>query len=85
MVQVKKRDGRLEDFDRQKVYRSVVAAGLAEEKANNIANQIQLWVQQSESIVSTGEIRKRVIGLLEAENLEVAENYKTYKERSEVA
>ncbi len=79
MIQVRKKDGSLEPFDRQKVFQSVVSAGLPEVNAENITNQIELWVQQSEDIISTAEIRKRVIGLLEAENLQAAESYKRYK------
>lgn len=79
MVQVKKRDGSLEDFNRQKVYQSVVAAGLSETEANNIADQVETWVMEKEEVVSTGEVRNKVIGFLEAKNPEAAESYRSYK------
>lgn len=83
MIKVKKRDGSYEDFSFQKVYQSIVAAGLDENEANNIARQIQTWVQQEGEEISTAEIRKRVIGLLEVKNLQVAEKYKSYKKEED--
>jgi 2-phosphoglycerate kinase len=79
MVQVRKRDGRLEDYNRQKLYQSVIAAGLSETEADSVADQITNWVQQSDEVVSTQQIRDRVIQFLEINNPEVSEKYKSYK------
>ncbi len=84
MKKVRKRDGSLEDFSYQKVYQSLLSAGLDEGNALNIASQIQIWVQENDEEVSTAEIRKRVIGLLEVENMEVAEKYKSYKKEEQL-
>ena len=63
MKQVRKKDGQLQDFDRMKLYQSMVAAGLTEVEANAIADQI----------------KQKVIDALEIKHPEVMERYKTYR------
>ncbi|MEA2020376.1 MAG: ATP cone domain-containing protein [Patescibacteria group bacterium] len=79
MVKIRKKDNSLEDFDREKLRRSVLAAGLSKENANDVTNQIETWVQQSEDVVSTAQIRSKVINFMESKNPEAAKNYKSYK------
>lgn len=81
MVKIKKRDNSLEDFDREKLRRSVLAAGLSKENANDIVNQIETWVQQGEDVVSTAQIRSKVIDLMESKDPEATKNYKSYKKQ----
>jgi 2-phosphoglycerate kinase len=79
MKQVRKRDGQLEDFDRMKLYHSMVAAGLSEIEANGIADQVESWVMESEEVVATEQIKQKVIDALEIKHPEVMEKYKAYK------
>lgn len=79
MAQVRKKDNSLEDFNREKVYQSVLNAGLEEVEANKIASQIETWVHQSDQVIPTALIRKRVIGLMETVDQQAAERYKSYQ------
>ncbi len=78
-IQVKKKDGQLEDFNFLKIYRSVMAAGLPEDRANTVTNQVQDWAESMGDVVSTMEIKAKVIELLGDIDPDVAQNYKTYK------
>lgn len=79
MIQVRKKDGSLEDFNREKVYNSLLAAGLTPVDADEVADQIQVWVGESDQIISTAEIRERSIDLMKTKDVAAAERYKTYK------
>ncbi len=82
-MQVKKRDGQTEEFSRNKIYRSVAAAGLSPNDANMVTNQVQAWAESSEQeTVATQEIRNKVIQLLEERDPTVAESYRNYKKAS---
>jgi 2-phosphoglycerate kinase len=83
MFQVRKKDGSLEDFNPEKVYNSFIAAGLAPADAEDIAKQILLWAEQSDEMITTAEIRKRAIGLMETKDIEAAERYKSYQKPEE--
>jgi len=74
-VQVKKRDGSLEEFDREKIFRGVVAAGLAEEDATPLALAVEAWVGGAAggNVVSTLEVRDKVLGLLRERDSEAGE------------
>ncbi len=79
MIKVKKKDNSFEEFDRGKIRRSLLAAGLARDSAGEIAEQIETWAEQSSEPVTSAEIREKVIGLMEPIDPEAAENYKGYK------
>lgn len=82
-MQVEKRDGQTEEFSRNKIYRSVAAAGLSPNDANRVTNQVQAWAESSgQETVSTQEIRDKVIQLLEEKDPAVAESYRSYKKTS---
>lgn len=83
MVQVRKKDGSLEDFNREKVYNSLLAAGLSPVDADEVADEIQVWVAGSDQIISTLEIRERSIDLMKTKDVTAAERYKAYKKLAE--
>ena len=80
-MQVKKRDGRLEDFDREKIIQSVMAAGLMEEEAESLASEVEVWVGEvaEEGVVSTLKIRDKVLELLRGRDPESATRFEEYK------
>lgn len=82
-MQVQKKDGRLEDFSREKLYNSFLAAGLSPVDAEEIAKQVQAWVEMSETAMTTAEIRKRAIGLMETKDVQASENYANYQKPTE--
>jgi transcriptional regulator NrdR family protein len=46
-VKVVKRDGVIEDYDPNKIIRVAVAAGLDEQKAKIMSDEITIWVEKS--------------------------------------
>lgn len=80
-MQVRKRDGRLEDFDRNKLKNSFIAAGVAEENAETFTSEVEMWTvgAAEEDVVETTAIWEKVVGVLEASDPEAANRYKAYR------
>lgn len=80
-IKVEKKDGRLEDFDRNKISGGVVKSGASPEEAENIATQVETWVQSAamDGVVQSSDIRTKVLELLQSVDPEVAASFKTYK------
>lgn len=57
VVKVIKRDGKIEDFNEDKLKRIAVTTGISEEKAEEIAAKIRTWAQEKKEVRST-EIRE---------------------------
>ena len=66
MVNVIKRDGSTEEFDSEKIFRVIKAAGLNEDKARKLAGEIEKWVNdRKQPALTTLQIRDRVAHELE--------------------
>lgn len=80
-MQVEKKDGRLEDFDRGKISRGIAAAGASSETAEAIATEVESWVTgaATEGVISTAEIRDKVLELLRAQDPTAATNFEQYQ------
>lgn len=64
-TKVVKRDGKIEDFDTEKIVRVVMAAGLDEDKAKVLAGEIAAWVTETKPEKLTSiQLRDIVIGKL---------------------
>lgn len=74
MTKVKKRDGREEEFVREKIVAAIVKTGGKVEPARRIASDIEKKVS-SRSIVSTEEIRKEVLDRLAKEDKAVHDRW----------
>lgn len=81
MIKVQKKDGRLEDFDRNKVSQGIIKSGGMPDQAENIAAQVETWAQTTavNGVIGTGEIRNKVLELLRAVNPEVAAGFEAYR------
>ena len=79
-IKVEKRDGTLEDFDRNKVSGGLVGAGVTSEDAEKIADDVEVWIQNVAlgGVVKAGEIKSKVIELLRPVNPEIATRFETY-------
>ena len=79
-IKVQKKDGRLDDFDRSKISGGVVKSGVTAEQAENIAVQIESWVQTAtvNGVIGSVEIRNKVLELLRLVNPEAAASYEDY-------
>ncbi len=68
-IQVIKRDGHLESFEPQKIFKVVKTAGLSEGEAQEVADTIDHWVKNlHKNKVSSMEIRDKVLEELKAKN-----------------
>lgn len=71
MIQVIKRDGGLENFEKEKILRVVKAAGLDQAKAEKLANDVESWVKsRKHHALTTLMIRDKV-----AEELKNMDSY----------
>lgn len=83
-IQVKKRDGRLEDFDRSKIINGLLKAGADSKEAENIAGQIEGWSFSAakDGIIVSGEIKTKTIELLQPMNPKAAAAFQAYQKPS---
>lgn len=80
-IKVEKKDGSLEDFDRNKVSGGLTVAGVASEDAEAITGQVEVWIQGAavEGVVKSSEIRIKVLELLKPINPEIAAKFESYQ------
>lgn len=80
-VKVQKKDGQLEDFDRNKVSQGIIKSGAATEQAENITAQVEVWAQTTavNGVIGASEIRMKVLELLRSVNPEAAASYEAYR------
>jgi len=80
-IKVEKKDGRLEDFDRNKVSGGIVKSGALPTEAETITNQIETWVQSAvvNGVVKSSAIRIKVLELVRSVNPEAAASFEAYK------
>jgi len=80
-IKVEKKDGRLEDFDRNKISGGIVKSGASPEEAESVATQVETWAQSAavDGVVQSSDIRTKVLGLLQSVNPEVAVAFEAYK------
>ncbi len=74
-VKVKKVDGSLEDFDKNKLIDSIVAAGASKRLAKQIANYVEKHAYDG---IPTSEIRRMVLIKLNEKKPEAAEAWRFY-------
>lgn len=84
-IKVKKKDGRLEDFDRNKVSGGVIKSGASPEEAKNIAAQIETWAQSAavDGVIKSSDIRPKVLELLRSVNPKAAATFEAYKKSTD--
>lgn len=93
MLQVKKRNGILVPFDKQRIVNAINKAFIEvdgtlyeEDTANDIADEIKYSVKTAEDIISVEEIQDMVEDfLMRSERKDVAKTYIRYRYKREVA
>lgn len=64
-IEVIKKDGSIEDFEKSKIERVTAAAGLSNKQAKKLAGDIEKWAATSgENQIPTLQIRNRVLSEL---------------------
>ncbi len=84
-MQIKKKDGRLEDFDRGKISRGIVAAGASQEIGDTIATEVESWTDKvaTDGVVSGIQIRDKVLELLQVQDPTAATSFEQYQKSVE--
>jgi transcriptional regulator NrdR family protein len=85
MYKVQKKDGALEDFDRQKIVSGVVNAGASPEDAQKVADAIEAWLPEvaRDNVINSMDIRTKGLDVLKTINPEVAAQFESYKKSEE--
>lgn len=80
-IKVQKKDGRLEDFDRNKVSGGAVKSGATYDEAENVTKQVEIWVQTAavNGVVPAVQIRSKVLEFLRPLNTTAADAFESYK------
>ncbi len=80
-LQVQKKDGSLEPFDRNKIKNGLLESGASAQEAETIASQVEVWAQTAavNNVVKTADIRTKVLELLQSANPTVAASFEAYQ------
>ena len=72
---------RLEDYDRNKIITGITKSGVTPEQAEKIVLQVEDWISSVavDGIVSSGEIKAKVVDLLRGINSSAAKVFENYK------
>jgi len=80
VLQVQKKDGSSQDYDRRKLLTSLIRAQATPEQAMRVATDIETWlVSQNLQVVQSDVIKARIIEDLKRVNPDAAHNYEAYK------
>lgn len=84
MFKVRKKDGSLEDFDRNKIVSGVMKAGGLAEDAEKVAAAIDAWLPTAvvEGVVNSSQIRTKGLKVLRIVNPTVAASFESYKKQA---
>jgi len=77
-LKVKKKDGRTEDYNEEKVKSSLVKAGASENNAKTVASKVTAWVKAKKGGVATSEIKNKVIEEMNTVNSVVARKFRFF-------
>lgn len=80
-LQVKKKDGSLEPWDSNKILKSITFAGVPQEEVESVVTLIEAYAKRSarNSIISSVEIRSKILILLHQFYPAVAIAFESYK------
>ena len=80
-IRVQKKDGRLEEFDANKIRQGLIAAGATNQEAENIAQEVENWatVSAAKGFVRTVAIREKILSSLRLVNPQAAAAFESYQ------
>jgi len=83
MFQVQKRDGRLEDFDRNKVVGGVLKAGGSNDDAEKVTAAIETWLPTAaiNGVVKAEDLGAKGLEVLRTVNPAAAAAFEAYRNR----
>lgn len=86
-VQVRKKDGRLEPFDRNKILNGLLKSGASQAEAESVTAQVEAWVPTiaPAGVVNSTDLRTKVLELLKTVNPGAAAAFESYQKTAEAA
>jgi len=80
-LKVRKKDGRIEPFDRGKMASGIQKSGASPEEAEKITSQVEAWARSAaiDGIISSAELKSKLLELLRATNPTVATSFEQFK------
>lgn len=80
-LKVQKKDGVIEDFDRNKIVNGIVKSSGTPEQAENIAGQIEAWANAAavDGTIKAIDIKTKLLELLGAVNPVAKANFENYQ------
>ena len=80
VLQIQKKDGSSQDYDRRKLLTSLIRAQATPEQAMRVATDIETWlVSLNVQVVKSEEIKARIVEDLNKINPNAAHAYEVYK------
>lgn len=80
-LQVEKKNGQLQPFDKSKVAAGLIRSGASVEEAENVASQVEAWAQTNgtEGVIKSLDLRAKVLEILKTVNEVVATAFESYQ------
>ena len=85
MYKVQMKDGRIEDFDRNKIVNGVINAGCTPEEAEKVALEIENWLPTVavDNVVKSADLRTKGLEVLGMVNQSAASTFVSYQKQTE--
>lgn len=83
-VKIQKKDGRIENFNKQKLQKSIFSAGATDSQSQLVTQEVEEWLYNIAlgEIIDTQTIRSKVVDSLEEKNPKAAKAYQSYQKRA---
>ena len=80
-LKVQKKDGRVEDFDIDKIKNGIMASGATEVQVQNVAAEIESWASTHSinGIVRTPDLKAKLLEILSGVNPKAKANFESFK------
>jgi transcriptional regulator NrdR family protein len=84
MYKVQKKDGSLQDFDRNKIVSGVLKSGASSEEAEKVAAAIDAWLPTvaDQGVVKSPDLHRKVLEILRIVNPAAAASFESYKKQA---
>lgn len=81
IIQVLKRDGAQQDWNKSKLLNSVTQAGVTPQEAESVSSLIEIWAERSTAgqPLKSADIRAKVLDILRVVDPKAAGAFETYK------
>ncbi len=80
-IQVQKKNGAMEPFDRSKIIGGLIKSGASVEEAENVVTQVEAWVQTAaqNGIIASLELRAKILEFLKVANPIAGAAFESYQ------